>query len=70
MPGRSVGRVLKTAGLAPSGLPASEIVIRGHARPMTVRTVADAASLSAIFDTAVDAALTEPQERLASAGAA
>jgi len=61
---------LKTAGLAPSGLPSREIVIRGHARPMTVRTVADAASLSAIFDTAVDAALTEPQERLASAGAA
>jgi adenylate cyclase len=62
--------VLKTAGLAPSGLPASEIVIRGHADPMTVRTVADAATLSAIFDTAVDAAIAEPQERLAPVGAA
>jgi adenylate cyclase len=62
--------VLKTAALEQTTLPSREIVIRGHSGPMTVRTVADAAALSAIFDTAVDAGLAEPQERLASVGAA
>ena len=62
--------VLKTAALERTTLPSREIVIRGHSGPMTVRTVADAATLSAIFDTAVDAGLAEPQKRLPSVGAA
>jgi adenylate cyclase len=62
--------VLENAGLVATGLPSMEIVVRGHPGPMIVRTVADTATLSAIFDVAVDTALSKPQEQLASVGVA
>ena len=47
--------VLKIAGLAPETLPVMEVAVRGRKEPLTVRTVADAASLPTIFDTSVEA---------------
>ncbi len=42
--------VYKVAGLPEDGLPVLEIVIRGHAAPMTVRTVTEAERLATMIN--------------------
>jgi adenylate cyclase len=46
-----------TAGLAADSLPQQEVVIRGRSEPMTVRSVAQAKTLSALIDDSVVAAV-------------
>jgi adenylate cyclase len=49
-----------TAGLAAESLPAREVAIRGRSEPMTVRTITNAANVSALVD-ALDIIAAQPE---------
>jgi adenylate cyclase len=54
--------VLKSAKLPPDALPIAEVTIRGHADPLVVRTVVDAAILASVLDTYSDAGTARPKQ--------
>jgi adenylate cyclase len=58
--------VRKAAGIAVDAMPSAEVVIRGRADPLIVRTVASAAALPGFLDTSIAGDLGRPSERTAS----